>query len=111
MDDSSSGFVWIFYLVAYVWLAICLMKIAEKTNTPNGWLAWIPIANIYLMCVIAGKPWWWLLLMLIPFVNIVIFVILWWKISEVRGKPGWWGVLMLIPIVNFVIPGLLAFTD
>jgi hypothetical protein len=33
---------------------------AKKTNTQNPWLTWIPIANIYLMCIIAGKPGWWL---------------------------------------------------
>ena len=63
MDDASRSmftggmmtFWIIFGLVVYIWMAICLQKIAEKTNTPNGWLAWIPIANIYLMCMIAGK--------------------------------------------------------
>lgn len=63
MDDASSSmfaggmmtFWIIFGLIVYVWMAICLQKIAEKTNTPNGWMAWIPIANIYLMCMIAGK--------------------------------------------------------
>ena len=111
MENSNSAWVWIFYIAVYIWMAICLMKIAEKTGTPNGWLAWIPIANIYLICMIAGKPWWWLLLFLIPIVNIVILVILWWKIAEVRGKPGWWGVLLLVPIVNFVILGMLAFSN
>ncbi len=119
MDDASRSmftggmmtFWIIFGLVVYIWMAICLQKIAEKTNTPNGWLAWIPIANIYLMCMIAGKAWWWLLLCLIPYVNIIFIIIVWWKIAEARGKPGWWGLLLLVPIVNFIIPGILAFKD
>jgi len=101
----------IFGIIIYLWMAICLQKIAERTGTLNGWLAWIPVANIYLMCMIAGKAWWWLLLCLIPYVNIIFTIMLWCRVAEARGKPAWWGVLMLIPVVNFVIPGILAFSQ
>jgi hypothetical protein len=101
----------IFWVIVYIYYAICLMMIANKTNTTNSWLAWIPIANIYLMCKIAGKPGWWVILFFIPFVNIVIAVIVWMKISEARNKPGWIGILMLIPFVNLIIPGYLAFSQ
>jgi uncharacterized membrane protein YhaH (DUF805 family) len=87
------------------------MTIANKTGTTNAWLAWIPIANIYLMCKVAGKPGWWLILFFIPIVNIVINIIVWMKISEARNKPGWLGILMIIPFVNLIIPGILAFAD
>ena len=101
----------IFWVILYVYYAICLMIIANKTNTPNSWLAWIPIANIYLMCKIAGKPGWWVILFFIPFVNIVIGVIVWMKIAEARKKPSWVGILMLVPFVNLIIPGFLAFSN
>jgi uncharacterized membrane protein YhaH (DUF805 family) len=114
-SDAMAGGMMVFWVIfgvaIYIWMAICLQKIAEKTNTPNSWLAWIPVANLYLMCKIAGKAWWWMLLCLIPYVNIIFVIIIWWKIAEARGKPGWWGLLLLIPIVNFVIPGILAFSD
>ncbi len=92
-------------------MSYALQTIANKTNTSNGWLAWIPIANIYLMCKIAGKPGWWLVLFIIPLVNIVITILVWMEIAKARGKEGWLGLLMLIPVVNFIIPGYLAFTD
>jgi len=112
ISDSMMTFNIILCIVLYIWMAICLQKIAEKTNTPNGWLAWIPIANIYLMCKIAGKEWWWLLLCFIPLVNIIVITILWWKIAEARGKPGWWGLLIIfVPVVNFIMLGVLAFKD
>ena len=95
----------------YVWIALCLYIIAKKTNTENPWMAWIPIANIILACQIAGKPWWWIFLFFIPIVNIVLGIIVMWKICEVRGKPGWLGILMIVPIANLIIPGILAFTD
>ena len=99
----------IFGLVFYIYFAICLMQIAKRTNTPNGWMAWIPILNIYLMCKLAGKSGWWIILLLIPFVNIIAVIIIWAEIAKKLGKPAWWGVLMLIPIVNIIIPGILAF--
>jgi hypothetical protein len=110
-QESVWGAYWLFWLILYVYYAICLMVIANKTNTPNSWLAWIPIANVYLVCKIAGKPGWWVILFLIPFVNIVIAIIVWMKIAEARNKPSWLGILMIIPFVNLIIPGYLAFSD
>lgn len=112
MFGFFSGFMaFIFWVAVYVWFAICLQVMAKKTNTPNGWLAWIPIANIYLMCKIGGKPGWWTILFFIPIVNIVFFIIVWMAIAEARHKPSWLGILMIIPFVNFVIAGILAFSD
>jgi len=95
----------------YVWFALCLYIIAKKTDTANPWMAWIPVANTILLCQIAGKPWWWIFLFLIPLANIVLIVMVLWKIAEARRKPGWLAILMLVPIANFVIPGVVAFSD
>jgi len=102
-------------IVLYVYFALALMAIAKKTDTPNTWLAWIPIANVYLMTQIAGLPEWYtlgILLGLIPFVGsiavAVLFVYFFWKIAEAIGKPGWWGILTIIPIVNLIIVGIMA---
>jgi len=113
MDDYglASGMSSVFWLGVYVWMALCLHIIANKTSTPNGWLAWIPIANLYLMCKVAGKAGWWTILFFIPLVNIVIAIIVWMGIAEARNKPSWLGILMIIPLVNLVIPGVLAFSD
>jgi Family of unknown function (DUF5684) len=104
-------FFMVFALATYVYVALALSTIAEKTNTENGWLAWIPIANVILMLNIARKPIWWIVLCLIPLVNIVIFIILWMGIAEARNKPSWWGVLMLVPVVSLIVPGYLAWSD
>lgn len=101
---------WIISIAVYVYLAICLQTIARKTGTEHGWLAWIPIANAYLMCKVAGKSGWWLLLFFIPIVNIVFMVIVWMGIAEARDKKGWLGILMIVPIANLIIPGYLAFS-
>jgi hypothetical protein len=96
---------------AYIYVALALQTIANKTNTENAWLAWIPIVNIILMCNIARKPVWWIILCLIPLVNLVIFIILWMGIAEARNKPSWWGILLIVPVVGIIVPGYLAWSD
>lgn len=97
-------------VVIYALFCFPLQVIAGKTNTPNGWFAWIPILNVVLLCKIAGKPIWWLILMLVPLINIAIIVIIWMKIAEKLGKPGWIGLLMIVPVVQLLVPFYLAFT-
>ena len=114
VDTGAVGAIlvvyWLFIIAYYVYTAICLMMIAKKTGTANGWMAWIPIANIILMLQLAKKPIWWIILLLIPLVNIVIGIIVWMKIAEARGKPSWWGILLIVPGVNLIVPGYLAFS-
>src|SRR5215468_6495622 len=99
------------FLGLYVFMALALQPIANKTKTENSWLAWIPIVNIVLMLNIAKKPIWWIILFFIPLVNIVMAIIVWMAVAEARGKPSWWGVLMIIPVANLVVPGVLAWSD
>jgi len=98
-------------LAAYVYMSMALQTIAKKTNTENAWWAWVPIINIILMLNIAKKPLWWIILCLIPFVNIIIFIIVWMAIAVARGKPSWWGILLIIPVANIIVPGYLAWAD
>ena len=85
MDNGGGGasaITVILYILIYAYMAYSLQTIANKTGTENGWMAWIPILNIYLMCKIAGKPGWWVLLFLIPLVNLVIGIIIWMAIAR-----------------------------
>ena len=111
---AASGFllfILIFAAAMYVYMALAIQTIAQKTNTENPWLAWIPIVNIVLLLNIAKKPIWWFLLFLIPFVNIVIAIIVWMGVAEARNKPNWWGILMIVPVVNLIVPAYLAWSD
>jgi hypothetical protein len=98
-------------LPVYIYMALALQTIATKTATANGWLAWVPIANLILMLNVAKKPLWWIVLFLIPVVNIVIAIMVWMAVAEARGKPNWWGILTIVPLVNVVVPGYLAWSD
>lgn len=107
-------------IVFYVFGAICLQLIATKTQAGPVWMAWVPIANLFLMCTIAQIRFWWLLLFLgafIPYLHLNIICttafngFVWYKIALARNKPGWIGVLSVIPIVHLIVMGYLAFSE
>ncbi|MEK6967922.1 MAG: hypothetical protein AABX51_04805 [Nanoarchaeota archaeon] len=114
-----AGFLLIIVVVLialYVYMAFALMTIAKKTKTNNAWLAWIPIANIFLMANIAKVHWGFalgmLLVNLVPFVggfiSLAIAIYMLWKIAEIRGFPGWTSLLFIIPVVNLIMIGVYA---
>lgn len=99
-----------FILLPILWI-IPLQILAKKTNDPKPWLAWIPFANLYLMCKIGQKPGWWMLLLFIPLVQIIFFVLIWMGIAQVRQRPSWLGILILIPPITLLLPWYLALSD
>jgi len=48
--------IFILIIAIYVYTALAYMSIAKRTNTKYPWLAWIPIANIYLLTSVALLP-------------------------------------------------------
>lgn len=113
--------VWLFVSLAmYLFSGFCGMTIAQKIGVPNGWLAFVPIGNVYLATQCAKVPWWWLLVAIfapiIPLAGalVAIGVMGWigWRICENRGKPGAMILLCLIPgIGGLALMCILAFTD
>jgi len=115
---GTSIVVFIFLIVSYVFSSLCLMFIAQKTNTTPAWLAWIPIANLFLMCKIASLSYWWLLILLTAFIpvvgplaNLAFAAYLWYNIALARNKPGWIGILTCLPLAGLVVMGYLAFSE
>jgi hypothetical protein len=118
MDRGGAAFfaefLWLFLCliaVFYIYAAVCVMKIAEKTNTPDAWWAWVPILNVVLLIKIAGKPLWWILLLIIPLVNLIILILVWIAVCEARQKSPALVIGLLLPVVNLVVLGYLAFSD
>jgi len=106
----------VFILSFYIYTSLCLQFIAKKTDTAPAWLAWIPVANIFLMCKIVSLSYWWISILLFAFlpyagafVSVGFFGFLWYKIALARNKPGWIGILAVVPIANLVVYGYLAF--
>ena len=99
-----------FALVLAVFIIIGFWKMFEKAGKP-GWASLIPIYNLYILIEIAGRPWWWLILLLIPFVNIIVWLLLCIDIAKSFGKDAViWGVLLLF-ILNGVGFVILGFSD
>ena len=105
-------------IAVYAYAAYALMTIANKTKTKNSWLAWIPIANVWLIVKIAEQPDWQVLALLLYFVPVVgsiaflaVTAFWFWKISENVDKPGWLGILMILPVINLIVMGILAWAD
>lgn len=116
-------------LAFYVYYAFALMTIARKLNTAPAWLAWIPIANIYLMWKISRTATWTIILVALGFVfgwvpvvgQLLALVALgvtlyWlWAIAELRNFPGWIVLLVLVPALGqlwaIALPGVLAWVD
>jgi hypothetical protein len=105
----STSMILFIALGIYILMAFPLYTMGKKTGSTNAWFAFVPILNTILMLEIAGKELWWFILLLIPCVNIVVFVIVWMGIAEAMDKPGWLGVLMLVPVANIIVPFYLAF--
>ncbi|HEY3298856.1 MAG TPA: hypothetical protein VGK34_09395, partial [Armatimonadota bacterium] len=59
------------YLVADILISVAIFVIAHKSEHPLKWLAFIPLANLWLMVDMADAPLWYLLLFLVPIANIV----------------------------------------
>ena len=113
---ATLGIIALVLLLAfYVYVSLALMTLAKKTKTKNAWMAWIPIANYYLITQTAKVSGLWTLALLLSFIPVVgglallgISVWMFWRISERRKFPGWVSLLMIIPVVNLVVIGILA---
>jgi hypothetical protein len=106
---AGLGMVGVIVWVAFAVLMIASMwKIFTKAGKP-GWAAIIPIYNIIVLLEIAGKPLWWFILMLIPFVNIVVFIMVLVSIAKNFGKGVGYAIGMLL--LPFIFYPMLGFGD
>lgn len=112
MFDETLMLIFIVVVLAlYVYYSYSLQRIAVKTSTENGWMAWVPILNVVLMCRIARKSLWYFIGMLIPYVNVLVLMYIWGEMAGNLGRSKWIGVLMIVPVANLAVPGYLAFSE
>ena len=108
MDDFGGILLILIILAFSIFVIVAMWKVFEKAGQP-GWGILIPIYNIYLLLMIAGRPGWWLILYLIPFVNFVVGIIVAIDIAKNFGKDAAFGVgLFFLGIIFYPI---LAFGD
>ena len=99
LNGALAGLFFLIVIGLYVYTALAFMTIAKKLRYDKPWLAWIPVANLFLIPILAKKNWVWGFIFLVPIVNIVFFFIWMWNIYEQRKYPGW---LSLVPLLGFI---------
>ena len=99
-------------VVAYVYTAITLQKVAKKLGDKDPWFAWIPVLNSILFFRLGDQNPWLLLLALVPVVGAfalsIISVIAMMRICEKMGYDKLLGLLMLVPLAGLILWGVLA---
>ncbi|MFH1017231.1 MAG: DUF5684 domain-containing protein [Pseudomonadota bacterium] len=97
---------WMAFLVVLVLNIAGLWKICVKAGHA-GWEALIPIWHALVWIRIAGKPDWWFFLLLIPGVNLIVWVVVNIGVARSfgRGTLFGWGLAFLpmvcVPILGF----------
>ncbi len=102
------GVFLLIYLVIIIVVIAGFWKMFTKAGQP-GWAAIIPIYNSYIMCKIAGRPGWWVILLLIPYLNLIFWIILMVDLAKSFGKSIAFAVGMIL--LSFIFIPILGFGD
>jgi hypothetical protein len=89
-------------------MIVSLWRVFEKAGEP-GWACLVPIYNLVVLLNMAGKPIWWLLLLFIPFVNFIIYLLVFIAVAERFGKGALFGLGLFL--FGFIFLPVLAFDD
>ena len=101
-------------MVALIQLALIaaalagLWKAFEKMGR-KGWEGIVPFYNVYILLQMTGRPAWCLALMLVPLVNIAVFIIV--SIDVARGFAKDTGFGVGLGLLGFVFWPILGFGD
>jgi hypothetical protein len=107
----NAGIVILFFLIfvaIYLFYGYCLGRIFQKAGRPL-WEGFVPIYSVYVMLKIVGRPGWWLILYIIPIVNIVIPIIVYYDLARSFGKGV--GFTLGLIFLSFIFIPILAFGD
>ena len=93
-------------LIVYVITVIALWKVFTKAGHA-GWLAIIPIVNLFVLTKIAGFSYWMGLLYLIPIVNIILHIVVALRVGKGFGKGVGFSIflLWLFSFIGYLILG------
>jgi hypothetical protein len=116
LDDSSTTaglgaalyVILIVSLVLVVFAIVCYWRIFTKAGKP-GWLAIIPIVREVYLLIIGGLSGWLILLGLVPVVNIILPIIIYWNLAKVFGKGA--GFALGLIFLNLIFVAILAFDN
>ena len=96
----------ILYIAFIVLMIASMWKLFDKAGQ-RGWCAIVPILNIVVLIKVVHKELWWILLFLIPCVNIVAFIVIYFNVAKAFGKGAAFGIgtiilpWIFVPILGF----------
>jgi len=97
--------VMICYFAVIILMIAGMWKIFVKAGKP-GWAAIVPIYNLVVLLEIVGKPIWWIILMIIPLVNLIVYIIVLIELAKRFGKGiGFALGLLFLPFIFFPVLG------
>ncbi len=109
-NNGAMGIVGVFYIAIIALVLVGYWKTYTKAGQ-KGWTSIIPILNSVVMLKIVKRPLWWIILLLIPCVNIVVFIMVFNQLSKSFGKGvGFTVGLLLLPMIFFPVLGFGAAT-
>ena len=85
-------------LAVYIVVAVGLSMLAARLGMRGGWMAWIPVLNLVLLCRMARSSIAWVLPALIPLVGLAVLAYL-----GARTILGWYA-FELAELVNLILP-------
>ena len=96
--------LWFLYLVFVVAVIVGWWMIFTKAGEA-GWKSIIPIWNVLVLLRIVGREWWWILLMLIPIVNLIVWIIVALDLAKSFGRGTGFGIglIILAPIFSLIL--------
>ena len=102
---GGSAVLSIIWFIVGILMIVAMWKVFTKAGKP-GWAAIIPIYNIIVILQMIGRPVWWVILFLIPFVNLIIFVMVCIDVAKSFGKGSGFGIgLWLLAPIFWLILG------
>ncbi len=72
---AAGGIFLLLYVAILVVFCVGCWKMVAKAGLP-GILGLIPIVNLFVLPIVAGKPWWWAFMIFIPIVGGLLYMIL-----------------------------------
>ena len=99
-----SGIAWFIYLVIIVAVIAGWWMMFTKAGEA-GWKSIIPIYSFIVILKMVGREWWWVLLMLIPVVNLIVWIIVSLDLAKSFGRGTGFGIglAFLSPIFALIL--------
>jgi len=99
-----SGIAWLIYIVVIVAVIAGWWMLFTKAGEA-GWKSIIPIYSFIIILKIVGREWWWVILMLIPVVNLIVWIIVSLDLARSFGRGTGFGIglAFLSPIFALIL--------